>query len=100
MAAADIAEALRAARKRDLNRFLESDPRVREWLGSGVLLSTKEAADLLEVERARVWRWTQAGRITAVAHTAASPLYLRCDVERLKRENDDRAARKAAAQAA
>lgn len=78
--ATDALTALKGLRKRDLIRFLESDPRVREWLAEQ-LLSTKEAAAVLGVERPRLWRWEKAGRLVPIGRTGATPIYLRCDVE-------------------
>jgi excisionase family DNA binding protein len=75
-------EALAGLRKRDLHRFLESDKRVRAWLGEQ-LLGTKQAAEVLGVERSRIWRWEQQGKIEAVRDAGATKLYLRSDLERL-----------------
>lgn len=75
-------EALAGLRKRDLRKFLESDKRVREWLGEQ-LLGTKQAAEVLGVERARIWRWEQRGKLTPVRDAGATKIYLRADLERL-----------------
>jgi excisionase family DNA binding protein len=83
---ADVSKMLSGVGKRELVKFLQEDPRVRDWLGSGVLMSTSEAAELLEVERGRVWRWVNMDRIQSVAITGATPLFLRADVLALKRE--------------
>lgn len=84
--------ALEGLKRRDLIAFLESDPRVREWLAGddpdaadgGALLGTKAAAELLGVERNRLWRWEKSGRIRRVATTSATPLYLRVELEALR----------------
>jgi len=88
-------DALTGLRKRDLHRFLESDPRVREWLAEQ-LLSTKEAAEVIGVERPRIWRWEKAHRLSRVATTGATPVYLRVDCEHAR---DDEALRVAGREA-
>jgi hypothetical protein len=80
-------EALRALRKRDLEKLLESDERVRTWLGSGALLSTKQAAEFMGVERTRVWRYEEAGKIRSVADLGATKVYLKPELEAFLREN-------------
>ena len=112
--------ALEGLRKRDLISFLESDPRVREWLagpdrdlhgdgevtpgamiaGNGALLTSKEAAGELGVERSRIWRWENAGRIARAQSTNATPLYMRADVMKLKAELDEAERAKREAEAA
>jgi predicted DNA-binding transcriptional regulator AlpA len=99
------AEKLRSLKKRDLVRFLETDPRVRAWLAggdplaeaAGALISTKDAAELLGVERPRIWRWEKAGRLERVSTTRATPLFFRHEVEQLKRELDAERERRAEA---
>lgn len=53
------------------------------------LLSTKEAAEILKVERSTLTRWVQIGKI-APAHRlpglTGAALFLRSDVERLAAE--------------
>ncbi len=95
----DIANALVGTRKRDLIAWLESDPRVRDWLGNGALLGTKEAAEYVGVERVRMWRWEQTGKITPVVKLSATPLFLKADLNVLKRERAAKAKAEAKATA-
>lgn len=98
--AADLNGAIEGASRSVLFKALSSSERVREWLGSGVLLGSKDAADILGVDRPRVWRMEEKGRIKRVGEIAASPLFLREDVERLagelEAERAERSARAAA----
>jgi hypothetical protein len=79
-----------------------ADSALRVWLGgedpneqgAGALLTQAEAGELLDVERQRLWRWEKQGRIARVATKNSGPLYLRTDVEALKREEDERGARR------
>lgn len=91
--------ALAALRQPQLNELLDSLPGVRRWLsgdapqqpGAGAVLTSKEAATILDVERQRLWRWEKAGRIDRVATTNSGPLYMRVDVYRLLRGESQRA---------
>lgn len=94
--AAELAAAVEGAQRPTLYKVLGDSKRVREWLGSGVLLGSKDAADIIGVDRPRMWRMEEKGRIKRVAEIAAGPLFLRSDVERLRDElGAERAARSA-----
>lgn len=78
-----IAELLKGVRKRDLLRWLQTDKRVREWIAGGALVSTKQAAEVLGVERSRIWRWEKAGKLHKAYDAGATPLYWRHELEAL-----------------
>jgi hypothetical protein len=85
----ELAERLEALGQDELNGLLNTLPGVREWLsggdpqaiGSGAVLTTKEAGELVGVERQRLWRWEKQDKIRRVATTSHGPLFLRTDVE-------------------
>lgn len=99
MAADKVVQMLKGVRKRDLRAFLDTDKRVREWLASGAVLSTKQAAEELGVERTRLWKWEQAGKVTRVYDAGATPLYMRYDLEQLVREDPPQRRRRRAEEA-
>lgn len=89
---AEAAEAaLGALTQRQLNELLDTFAGVRTWLGgqdpqdpgAGALLTSKEAGEILDVERQRLWRWEKGGKIARVATNGAGPLFMRVDVEEL-----------------
>jgi hypothetical protein len=79
--------AFQGIRKRDLIRALETDPRVREWLRDGAMMGVKQAAEFCGVERSRIWRWQQQGKIVPLFDSGATEVYMRADLERLMRED-------------
>lgn len=58
--------------------------------GAGALLSSKEAAAILDVERQRLWRWEKSGRIGRGLTSNGQPMWWRADVERLREEEAER----------
>jgi hypothetical protein len=85
----ELAERLEALGQEELNGLLNTLPGVRNWLsggdpqavGAGAVLTSKEAGELVFVERQRLWRWEKQGKIARVATTSHGPLFLRVDVE-------------------
>lgn len=86
-AAATKRSPFQGIRKRDLHRALNTDERVREWLASGAVVGVKQAAELLGVERGRIWRWKKDGKITPLFDAGATELYMRADLEQLLRDD-------------
>jgi hypothetical protein len=76
---------------------------VRQWLaggddpkikGASPLLNATEAAAVAGVERQRIYRWEEQGRLARVATAAGGGLYYRGHVLAVKAEEDERGTRR------